>query len=92
MRKHRTLIPPALILSSCMLFSGCGALEKTYDEANYESLTNERGNVEVFSGGMKVREFNGAKIIYSDSDSMALWLDTEDGRFYVQGDVVIHLR
>jgi hypothetical protein len=75
-----------------VLFVGCGALEKTYDEANYESLTNERGDVYVLSGGQVVFTYENAEILYSSSDTQAMWIVCDGTKYYLQGDCVVKLR
>ncbi len=72
------------------LFSGCGFIEKFYEGANYESLTNERGTIECYSGGVLVATHKNAKIIYSDSDAFSLWIKTSSGnKIYWQGEALI---
>lgn len=75
-----------------MAISGCGWLEGMYDNANYESLTNEKGKIEIFSGGEVLYSFPGAKVKYSSSDTDAVWFTTKDGRdVYAQPGLVIFL-
>ena len=72
--------------------AGCGLIEKAYDKSNYESLTNERGNILMYSGGKCIGNYKNIKIIYSDSNSFALWFETKEGKMiYWQGEAVIKL-
>ena len=74
------------------LTTGCGVVESWYDEANYESLTNETGDVEIMSGGKVMYKYENAKIKYSSSDTDAIWFTTADGHDkYVQPGVLVHL-
>jgi hypothetical protein len=74
------------------LFSGCGWIESAYDEANYESLTNETGKIEIFSGGEVLYSFPDSKIKYSSSDTDAVWFKTKSGQeIYVQPGLIIFL-
>ncbi len=82
-----------LVLVFCFYFTGCGRYEKMYDDQNYESLTNEKGNIELYSGGKLITSFTDAKIIYSDSNSFALWIKTSDGdTIYWQGEALIRMK
>ena len=75
-----------------LLFS-CGDVERAFDQANYESLTNEHGDMEFYSGGELVKSYKNAKVIYSSSDSFALWIKTEDGKkVYWQGEALINVK
>ena len=76
-------------LAACL--GGCGVGEKIYDRANYESLTNERGNVEVLSGGKVVRTYNNVTILYSASDTQAMWIVVDGKQIYLQGDCIIEI-
>ena len=84
------LIILVLLFVTLFLFS-CGKAEKLYDESNYESLTNETGKVEVFSGGKIIRTYENAKILYSSSDTQAMWIDVSGKEIYLQGDCIITL-
>ena len=62
-----------------ILFAGCGMLESTYDEANYESITNETGKIVLWSGGKVMAIFHDAKVKYSAADSDAMFFTAEKG-------------
>lgn len=81
-------------LMVCMMFvMSCGWAERVYDRGNYESITNERGDIELYSGGELVDTYKNIKVIYSSSDSFALWFKTDDGaKIYWQGEARIKLR
>ena len=51
MKKLMTCVVLALVLS------GCGFVEMWYDSSNYESITNERGTIELYSGGVVVKRY-----------------------------------
>ena len=72
-----------------VLFAGCGPLEQSYDQANYESITNETGNVQVYSGGRLVAEFPGAKVLYSSADSGSMFIQWQGKAFYIQSDCLV---
>lgn len=84
-----------MLLFCCVVFlcalSSCGSLEKAYDSENYESLTNETGDIYVLSGGKVMYEYKNAKIIYSSSDTQAMWIKCNKNEYYLQGDLVIKL-
>lgn len=49
---------PLIFIMLFVLFTvGCGTVEQIYDSENYESLTNERGDIEMFSGGVKLYSY-----------------------------------
>jgi len=81
-----------LMIVVCVLVSGCGGMEKVYDNANYESLTNETGKVEIISGGKVVRTYESAEILYSSADTQALFINVGGNTIYVQGDAIITLQ
>lgn len=90
-RKLNVLLVLAFLLVSTMI-SGCGVGEAIYDESNYESLTNEKGDIQVISGGKIIFEYKNATILYSSSDTQAMLIKTSDGKKkYLQGDVVVDL-
>jgi len=71
----------------------CGYAEKAYDRGNYESLTNERGDIELYSGGELIKSYKNVKILYSSSDTFAMWFKTSDGeKIYWQGEAFIDLK
>lgn len=77
----------------CFMQVGCGPCERAYDKVNYESLTGERGTVRVVSGGQIVETYENATIVYSDSDSQTLWIETAGGnKIYISGDVIVELK
>jgi len=82
-----------ILIGVCVLFlSGCGWFEGMYDDANYESLTNEKGTIEFISGGKIMYQYKNAKIKYSSADTDAIWFKTADGQEkYIQPGVIIHL-
>ena len=81
-----------VIMATGLLFSACGGMEKIYDKQNYESLSNEKGTVQFYSGGKLVKEYKNATIIYSSSDTQAMFIETNEGRKkYLQGDIIIDL-
>lgn len=80
----------------CMMgfmFMGCGTAERMYDSENYESITNERGYIELYSGGVKLKSFHNAKVIYSDSNSFAMWIELDNGKtVYWQGESYMEIK
>jgi len=82
-----------LFILSFLLLSGCGYIEQSCDESNYESLSNESGTIELYSGGMLLSKYENAKIIYSDSNSLAVWFKTSDGKtIYWQGEMKMFVK
>lgn len=80
------------VLALAFMMSGCGLVEKFYEDTNYESLTNERGDITLYSGGKLLKTYPNCKIIYSDSNSTAIWFKTKEGeRRYWQGDMEIKI-
>lgn len=74
-----------LIVAVLVLFS-CGQLEKLYDKSNYESLTNEIVDITLLGPDAAVyKKFKGAKVLYTDSNSLALWFTHEGTTYYWQG-------
>ena len=81
-----------LLFISMIFLIGCGTMEQAYDKQNYESLTNETGTVHVYSGGIEIATYENATVIYSSSDTQAMWIETKDGNTkYLQGDCIIDL-
>lgn len=72
--------------------SSCGGCERKYDSWNYESITNEKGSLELYSGGKAVKKFDEVKIIYSDADSQAIMFESNGKTLYWQGDALIKLK
>ncbi len=68
--------------------NGCGQIEKSVDEYNYESLSNEKvKHLELYSGGKLIKSFDKVKIIYSNADSYSLWFeDSLENKHYWQGE------
>jgi len=79
-----------LVLLLCVF--SCGQAERIYDKSNYESLTNEIGDIEVFSGGKVVATYRGAKILYSSADTQAMWVQHDGKEYYLQGDCIIEIK
>ena len=81
------------IVLMILFLSGCGVFEKLFDQANYESLSNEIGTVEMYCGGKLIYTYCDVEILYSDSDSVALWLKLNNGDIvYWQGEAHILLK
>ena len=79
-----------VIITCCSLYS-CGTIEKMYDQGNYESLTNEKGIIELYSGGKLVRTLVG-KVVYSSSDSLAMYIQLNTGEHvYWQGEAFMKI-
>jgi len=89
----KKLIVGIFMVMVMVVVISCGAAEKIYDRQNYESLTNEYGNIELYSGGVLVKEFKDVQILYSSSDTFALWVIKKNGKkFYWQGEAYVDLR
>lgn len=81
-----------IIIAAAVFFTSCGQFERLYDMSNYESLTNEKGNIAFYSGGKLIKSYNNATVIYSDADSSAMFIETSEGKeVFLQGDVIIEL-
>lgn len=81
-----------IIIAAALLVSltGCGVFEKVYDDSNYESLSNERGDVSLYSGGVMIAKYNNAIVRYASADSEAVWLtDAEGNEIYWQGHMML---
>ena len=87
----KNVIKLLMVLFILTITSSCGLLESFYDGANYESLTNETGTVYFYSGGKLVNTYPGATVIYSSSDTQAMWIEWNDKDYYLQGDVIIDI-
>ena len=81
----------AIVILALFLLS-CGQLEREYDKLNYESLTNETGDIFLYSGGVLVGKYRDAKIVYSDSDSRSIWFKHKGKKYYFQGDCLIKIK
>lgn len=96
MRKQFSIISTALLILVLLLIAataaGCGDLEKAYDSANYESLSNEYGDIEVYSGGRMIKNYVNVKILYSSSDTQALFIEQGNKKIYIQGDCIINIK
>lgn len=80
-----------VLLSSGMM--GCGILENMYDNVNYESLSDERGDIKIISGGKTVFEFQNIKIKYSNADTQAMFFTTSDGKdMYWQDGLLMEIK
>lgn len=82
-----------MIVGMMVMFMGCGTIERVYDSENYESITNEKGYIELYSGGQKIKSLHNAKIIYSDSNSFAMWIKLDNGKtVYWQGEAYMEIK
>ena len=80
------------IMAAALLSTGCGKLERVYDSANYESLTNEKGTIKLYDGGKLVASYVDAKIIYTSADTDAVYFKTAGGENkYWQGTMLMEL-
>ncbi|MET0392441.1 MAG: hypothetical protein ABW019_04835, partial [Chitinophagaceae bacterium] len=78
-----------LICLSCNNHS-IGPLEASYDNWNYESITNATGTVYVKLDSVKI--YKHAKVVYSESDATTMLIKTSEGKYvYIQGAAVIEL-
>jgi hypothetical protein len=71
-----------------LFLMSCGGLESMYDEANYESLVNDYGDLYLYSGGVLIQQFNSVKIIYTSSDTIAIYFKHEGNIKYWQGEAL----
>jgi hypothetical protein len=70
--------------------TGCGVFEKAYDKSNYESLSNESGEISLYSGGVLIARYENATIRYASADSEAVWLtDAKGNNIYWQGHMML---
>ncbi len=69
----------------------CGFVESWYDGAQYESLTNEKVNIVFISGGQIIKTYDNAKVIYTNSDSQAMWIKHKKKTWYLQGDLIVEV-
>jgi hypothetical protein len=82
-----------LLALTVFMFSGCGFVEAFYDNANYESITNERGDIYMISGGDTTAVYLDCKVKYADANSQAVWItDSEGEEHYVQGDLIFDMK
>jgi len=85
-----------LVFITCFMIVGivgCGTAEQIYDRQNYESITNERGDMVVVSGGDTLATYLDCKVIYADANSQAIWIKTLEGKeIYIQGDVIFTMK
>jgi hypothetical protein len=81
-----------MVVLLATIMTGCGSCEKMYDKANYESLTNEPGELTLWSGGKVMAHFSNVEIVYSASDSDALYFVDIKGSDItrVSNDGVLH--
>jgi hypothetical protein len=78
------------IIAFAVTLTGCGVFEKAYDHSNYESLSNERGDVSLYSGGVLIAKYENAIVRYASADSEAVWLtDAKGNDIYWQGHMLL---
>ena len=76
-----------------LMASGCGQMQKFKEQdLHYRTLTGKTGDVILYSGGELVGKYPDAKIIYSSSDTRAIWFRVNGKDFYWQGDALIELK
>jgi len=81
----------ALVVGA-FLFSGCGLLERGLDNSNYESLSNEKGDLKLYDGGELIATYPNSKIIYSSADTNAVFFEDENGNEkYWQGTMLMDI-
>lgn len=79
-----------LVILFAIALTGCGVFEKVYDESNYESLSNEKGDISLYSGGVLVAKYENAIIRYASADTEAVWLtDAKGNNIYWQGHMLL---
>ncbi len=69
-------------------------IEKSKEQDfSYKTLVGKKGHVTFYSGnGNIINDFPNAKIIYSSSDSRCLWIESDGGQYYGQGDARVELK
>lgn len=77
------------------LMTGCGGCERMYDKANYESITNDIGELTLWNGGEVMAYFSAVKITYSAADSDAMYFEDVLGSRILlrdsKGDLFTHI-
>jgi hypothetical protein len=68
-----------LVILLAVIMTGCGSCEKFFDKQNYESITNESGNLTLWNGGQVMAVFPEMTIVYSAADSDALYFQDKKG-------------
>ncbi len=93
----KTLIGGLAALALLPSITGCGDFQITTEQnLDYRTLSGRAGDVTLYSGGKIIEEYDNAKIIYSSSDSRALWFsvktfDGEKKEIFWQGDAKVEL-
>lgn len=71
-----------IIFVSAVLLTACGQCSRIYDNSNYESITNESGELVLWSGGEIMAKFYNVDIVYSSADSDAMYFKVINGSMY----------
>jgi hypothetical protein len=90
----RKLLRNAVIgsLIILILVTGCGKWRKFKEQdLSYKSLIGRTGRIRLYAAGEIVADYPKAQILYSSSDSGALWLKINEKEIYWQGDAFIEL-
>lgn len=94
MDMRKTLRSVAIgVLIVLILTTGCGKWRKFKEQdLAYKTLTGKTGHIRLYAAGEMIADYLNAEILYSSSDSNALWIKTsENQQIYWQGDALIVL-
>jgi len=61
------------------LITSCGTIEKAYEKQNFETITNDTGELTLWNGGKVMAYFSKIKVTYSASDSDAMYFKDVPG-------------
>ena len=87
-RVLRNIVMGGLI--ALVLTTGCGKWRKFKEQdLSYRSLTGKTGHIRLYAAGELIADYPNAEILYSASDSAALWVKVDDKEVYWQGDALI---
>lgn len=82
-----------IFILAFLFLTGCGSLEKGCEDANYETITNEEGNITLVSGGVEYAHYDYVDIVYSNSDSQSVLFRTKEGqKIFWQGDMKFEIK
>lgn len=86
----KQILALVLIVMLLLSISGCGWWERKAEELSYRTPTGKTADVYYIQCGDTIEAYIGAKIIYSSSDSDALWIEDQNGNeHYLQGSVIL---
>lgn len=78
-----------MLISSVLIFSGCEAIVNTANKIQL-GMTSGNYHVEVFSGGIRIKEYNLNNVLVSNEDNSDGFYWVDQGKLVrISGDIIV---